>query len=308
MSKKHEMLDSEESIFFAKQLEAVKAKTYDIQYAELKGRLVVPVSMDAGPGAESIKYEQFDSVGVAKLLASYADDLPRADVKGKEFISPVKGMGASFGYSVQEVRAARMAGKPLEQRRANAAKRAILQKENDIIMFGDSATGLKGFLNHASVPLVTLPADGTGASILWSTKTADLILRDLNLLCNTIVSATKAVEQPDSLLLPVTAYTFLASTPRSSTSDTTILEYFKLNNPFVKNVGWLNELETAGAGSLRRMVAYKKDSDKLTAEIPQDFEQFPEQERGLEYVVPCHSRVGGVILYYPMSVAYADAF
>lgn len=308
MSKKYTTLDADESIFFSRELLAKKAVAYDVKYAELKGRQVVPVSFDAGPGAEAIKYEQYDSVAVAKLISSYADDLPRADVKGAEFISPVKSLGASYGYSVQEVRAARMANKPLEQRRANAAKRGILQKENDIIMFGDSTVGLKGFLNGSAVPLVVLPNDGTGSSILWSTKTPDQIIRDMNSVMNSIVTVSKGVEQPDTLLLPLTAYTYVASTPRSSTSDTTILEYFKLNNPFVKDVGWLNELETAGGSSLRRMVAYKRDPEKLTAEIPQDFEQFPEQERGLEFVIPCHSRIGGVIMYYPLSLAYADAF
>ena len=308
MSKKYVNLDADESIFFQKELEAKKAKAYDVQYAELKARQVIPVSFEAGPGAESIKYEQYDSVGVAKLISSYADDLPRSDVKGAEFFSPVKSLGASYGYSLQEVRAAAMARKPLEQRRANAAKRAILQKENDIAMSGDTATGLKGLLNHSAVPLVVLPNDGSGSSILWSTKTADQIIRDLNLVANTIVETTKGVENPDSILLPIASYTYIASTARSSTSDTTILEYFLQNNPFVKQVGWLNELATAGAGGLKRMVCYKRDPDKLTLEIPQDFEQLPEQERNLEFVVPCHSRIGGVIFYYPLSAAYADGF
>jgi len=34
------------------------------------------------------------------------------------------------------------------------------------------------------------------------------------------------------------------------------------------------------------------------------FEQLPVQERGLEYVVPCHSRIGGVIIYYPLSQVF----
>ena len=309
MSKKYVNLDADESIFFAKELEAKKAKAYDVQYAELKARKVLPVSFEAGPGAETIKYEQYDSLAVAKIVSSYADDLPRADVKGAEFISSVKSLGASFGYSMQEIRAAAMAKKPLEQRRANAAKRAILQKENDIAMFGDTATGLKGFLNHSSVPLVVLPADGTGASILWSTKTADQIIRDLNLIANTIFTNTKGVEMPDTLLLPVAKYAYISSTPRSSTSDTTILEYFLKNNPFIKEVGWLNELLNAGAGgAIDRMVCYKRDPDKLSLEIPQDFEQFPEQERNLEFVIPCHSRIGGVIIPYPLSMAYSDGF
>jgi hypothetical protein len=36
------------------------------------------------------------------------------------------------------------------------------------------------------------------------------------------------------------------------------------------------------------------------------FEQLPVQEKGLEYVVNCHSRIGGVLIYYPLSQYIMD--
>ena len=233
-NKKYVNLDANESIFFARELEAVKAKSYDVQYAELKARKLIPVSFEAGAGAETIKYEQYDQVGMAKIIANYAHDLPRADVKGKEFISVVRSLGDSFGYNVQEVRAAKMAGKPLEQRRANAAKRAILQLENSIAFSGDAAHNLGGLLNAANITEVTIPNDGTGASKLWSTKTPDQILRDMNLVANTPSELTKMVEAPDTMLLPVAKFNFISSTRLSTASDTTILKYFLANNPYIK--------------------------------------------------------------------------
>lgn len=302
----HANLDADESIFFTRQLTYLKKQTYDIEYPEYKSRIILPVSFEAGTGAQSIQYEQFDRVGLAKIINSYADDLPRADVKGKEFLSTVKSLGASYGFTVQDIRSAQFAGKPLQQRKANAAKESIIQRENQIGMFGDSASGLLGFINHPNISAVVLPNDGTGASILWSTKTPDQILRDLNKLANTPFTLTKGRETPDSLLLTTDAYSYISSTPRSANSDTTILEYFLKNNPFVKNVDWLIELTGAGAGGTDRIMVYKRDPRKLSFEIPQDFEQFPEQPKGLEYVVPCHSRCGGVIMYYPLSAAYSD--
>ncbi len=50
------------------------------------------------------------------------------------------------------------------------------------------------------------------------------------------------------------------------------------------------------------MITYKRSPDKLTLELPQLFEQFAAQERNLEFVVPAHGRIGGVIIYYPLSV------
>lgn len=294
-------LDADESVHFQRELEYVKAQTYDKKYTQFKGRQVVPVSFEAGEGAETIKYEQWDQVGMAKIVRDYAKDFRAADVKAKEFISPIKSLGAGYQYSLQDVRAARMSGKPLETRKAAAAKRAVMQAENQITYFGDSDHNLGGFLNNANVPVVTLPHTGA-----WTSMSADNMINNLNALANSVMDASNGVEVPDTMLLPIALYTRISSTPRSTQSDTTVLKYFLANNPFIKSVDWLEELKTAGASSEHRLVVYRRDPEALTLEIPKDFEQFPVQEEGLAYKVPCHQRIGGVLIYYPLSMAYAD--
>jgi hypothetical protein len=293
-------LDATETVFFQRELEVVKAKSYDVKYPELKCRRLIPVSFDAGTGAESIVYQQYDQVGMAKIIGSYANDLPRADITGKEFVAKIKSLGSSFGYNIQEIRNASMAGKPLQARKANAAKRAILQAENNIAYFGDASTGLIGFLNNPNISQTVVPA-GVGGT-LWEDKTPDEILLDLNNAADFITESTNGVELPDTLLLPLKQYNYIKSTPRSALSDTTILAYFLANNGYIKTVEWVNELKAVGVGGADVMVCYRRDPDVLTLEIPQDFEQFPEQEVGLEYIVPCHQRIGGVLVYYPMAV------
>lgn len=299
-------LDAGETMYFARELEFIKGKSYDVKYPELKARSLFPISYEAGPGAESITYSQYDHLGVAKIISNYANDLPRADVKGKQFTAPVRSLGDSYGYNLQEIRSAKMTGKPLEQRRANAAKRAVLWLENTISIFGDAESGLTGFLSNPNYTVVAVPATGTGSSTAWATKTPDQILFDMNTVANKPFSVTKGVEMADTLLLPIDQYTYISSTARSANSDTTILEYFLKNNPFIKSVDWLNELKGAGVGGSDSMVAYRRDPDALTLEIPQDFEQLPVQEEGLEFIIPCHSRLGGVLIYYPLSIARSD--
>lgn len=299
-------LDANESAFFQRELEFVKANTYDVKYAELKARRLFPLNPEADPGATKITYQQYDQTGIAKIIANYADDLPRADVKGKEFSSPVKELGAAYGYTIKEIRSSTMVGKKLDQRRSNAARRAIAQAENKFAFIGDSATGLPGFLSNVNVPTVTLPADGTGASKLWTTKTPAQILRDLNLLANAPAVNTKGVEVADTLLLPLQQFTLIASTPRSDNSDTTILKYFLANNPFIKQVEWVNELAGAGVTATDRAVAYRRDPMALTLEVPSDFEQLEPEKRNLEYIIDCIESFGGVIIYYPLSIAFGD--
>lgn len=306
LNRQFAILDSEESIFFSRELESIKSKSYDILFPQYKALSLIPQGGDVDPAAESITYEQYEEVGIAQILASYADDAPRADVKGKQFTSLVKPLASSYGYDLMEIRKAKMAGKPLVQKRANAAKRAIDYKQNLIAFFGDTASGLKGLLNHPNIQEYTVPADGTGATKTWSTKTADQILRDMNGIVNQVFTVTKGVHQADTLLLPLAAYTLIATMRIGVDSNMTVLKFFMESNPFIKTVTWLNELLGAGASSTNRMVAYMKDPDVVTLEIPQPFEQLPPQEEGFEFVVYCHQRTGGVIVYYPMAICFGD--
>jgi len=305
--------DAGQSIFFARELEHIKTKSYDVLFPNLTATRMIPVSMDAGSGAKTITYRQYENVGFAKIISNYATDLPRTDVTGKEFSSPIRAIGNSYGYNIDDIRAAQMSGKPLEQRRANAARQADAQLVNQIAYKGDTANGLNGFFTHPNITSYTLPTDGVGngttagtvAAAKFVNKTPDQVLRDLNGIVNTPTTLTNGVENVDTVLLSHTVFSDLNTRPRSTTSDTSILQYFKNNNPGV-TVERIPECAGAGAGGTDIVVAYTKSPDKLTLEIPQAFEQFPPQAKGLEFEIPCHSKCGGVIIYYPLSICKAE--
>src|SRR5690554_4672907 len=46
-------LDDDQSVFFARELEFVKSRSYDKKYAELKARTLIPVSSEAEPWADA---------------------------------------------------------------------------------------------------------------------------------------------------------------------------------------------------------------------------------------------------------------
>lgn len=306
-------LDAGETVFFTRELESIKAKTYDVIKAPLKAFELIPVDSSVGTGAESIVYQQYDMVGMAKIISNYADDLPRADVKGKEFVAKVKSVGDSYGYNLQEIRAAQYAGKPLQQRKADAAQRAQRETWNRVAFYGDEEHGLPGLLTNPNIPAASVAADGTAGATAWTAKTPTQILRDMNDLVNGIVTLTKGAEKPNTLVMPIAQYTLISSTVFGTASDTTILEMFLKNNPFITSVEWADELsaESLAAAGVTDftgdiMLAYERSPEKLTFEMPQMFEQLPVQERGLEYIVPCHSRIAGVLVYYPLSMSIGE--
>lgn len=305
--------DADESIFFARQLEHIKTQVWEVSYPAMKARDLVPVSTVADPADEYITYDQYDKMGMARVVRDYAKDFARIDVSGKQYTSKVVSLGDGFGYSVQELRASRKTGKPLDQKRAAAAQEAQRRVENFLVWFGNPADGQYGVLSHPNIGTVTIPSDGAGSSQSFSDKTPLQILRDLNLIANHAFVVSKGIEQSDTLLVSLDIYTLISTTPISNLATKTILQFFQENNPFITKVDWLNELTLYNptypgtqAGSADSILAYKRDPMKLTMEIPQDFEMFPPQESGMEFVVPCHSRYGGAVIYKPLSVTRAD--
>lgn len=299
-------LDAAGSIFFANQLNYIQSRVYEFEYPALEAFKILPISTAAPAGAEYVIFEAYQAAGRARVIESYADDLPAADLLGFQYMNKIKSIGASYRYSHQEIRAAQWANVDLPFRQAEAARRAIEQEMNTLAFTGLASAGMTGFFNNPYVPVYTVPADGVGASTLWVNKTPDQILRDMNQVANQIVFNSNGVERPDTLLLPIEQYTYIASTPRSALSDTTILAYFLLNNPFIERVLPIPQLAGAGTGGLDIMIAYEMNINKLQMEIPMPFTQYPPQERNLEFVVNCEARFGGVSIFYPLSVNIAQ--
>ena len=297
--------DANESMFFARQLEAIKAQTYDVKRANLNALQLMPVSTDVPEGATTITYRQYDTVGMAKVIANYANDLPRADVTGKEFTSNIRSIGNAFGYNTQEIRSAIFAGVNLPARKAMAATRAHQEKINALAFTGDADHGLPGLISNANVPEVTLAADGTGSSKTFASKTADKIVRDVNSLINKIISQSKGVHRATEVWMPVEQYALIATTQNSTASDTTILQFLQQVHPGV-TFRQVVELDGAGASSADRMYAIENSRDNWAIEIPMMMKMYSPQQKGLEFEVPVESRFGGVIIEYPLSMCFAD--
>ena len=301
------------SVFFARELDHVKAKSYDKQYPELTSFSLFPHTSEADPGDETITYYGYDKVGMASIINNYATDLPRADVKGSPETAQIKSIGASYGYSVQEMRASRKAGKGLDHRKAESARYQVDRMLNKIAWAGDEANNLMGVLTKTNnIPCAPVNeisrADGTKAS-KWADKDADEILADINGMMATVSRNTKNVERPDTLVLPTDVFIDI-STRRIPMTETTVKDFVQEHAPYLKEIVAASELNAdstetnpfaAAENGNNVAFFFTKDADKLAVEDPMPYYQYPVQERNLEVVVPCEARTAGVIIYYPLS-------
>jgi len=298
-------VDSGETGAFLRQLTHIIQKTFDRRYPDLMARTFIPVNHEVPAGAEAFVYRSWDWAGAAKIIDTFADDLPMIEVIAGEIAVKIKSLGNAYAFSIQDMRAAAMAGTPLDAKRAAAVRRAMENAVEQIAALGNAAAGLPGFLNNPNVPLLTAPGQITGN---WPSATPKQILADLHSMANTMATSTKLVFKPDTMLLPPTRYALVASTPVSDlTPQTTILRAFLETSPYIKGVDQWPFLETAdAAGTGPRAVVYGRSPDNVELFIPQEFEQLPPQWRNLAAQIACHMRIAGVVWYYPLAGEYVD--
>lgn len=303
---KHPRCDASENAFLRRELEHVRAGLYEVLFPNLKGRQLVPVDHNVHTGAEVTTYNIMEVYGKARVGGGYSSTPPRVDVALRDASQPIKPIFEAYGYSLQEVRNAMMTGRGLSQMKAKAAREVMEQEVDEVLLEGNSANSLAGLFSLSGTNTETVTSGAVGT--LWADKTSDEKIADLNAAVNKIVTSTKDRIHPDTLVIPLTAFNDLNDNRMRDSSDTSILDHFLGKTQYIKNVVSSIKLETAGAASSRRLVAYKRSADMLQGIIPQEFEQLPPEAVGYETIINCHMRIGGIELYQPLSVCYMDAF
>jgi hypothetical protein len=295
-----------DTVIFEKQLEYVKAKTYDEILSDLKAFSLLPVTSEVPEWATEMTWRSYKGYGVAKFIADMANDYPLAEVGGSELSRKIWTIAAGYDYSEKELIRAAHAGVPLDTKKAAAARRAIESKLDSIAWNGDTAHNIPGFLSYPGITEYTVPSTGTGASKKWAAKTSDQILTDLYGIGNAIETATGGKEKANTILIPRTQYQLIKQKRLSDYSEKTVLQYFLDMNPGV-TVDYLDTLSNKGTGNVARMIAYDKNVDKLSFEVPQVLVQKEVYRTGVnKWLVPMEASTAGVIVYRVLSVAFGD--
>lgn len=312
MGNKFTILDADEGLFLEQELEAMKSRELDVLYPDLMGRRLFPVDATTSEGAESVAYRSYDMVGMAKIIANGAKDLPSVNVKSKKSVKQLFSIGDSFEYTQQDIRSARMTGRPLDSKMLSAARRAAMVLEDDLIFFGDSAIGYTGVINDPNISTLTAP-DGASALTTWADKTPMEIVEDVNLAVSAIVDGSNGVEAPNVMALPNAQYALIAQTPldASNGSNVTILKFILESNPYISEIVPVYKLKDSIAANAAYdsedcALFFNRNPDKLWVEVPMDFRAYSAQEQGLSLMVPCEQRTGGIIIAYPLSICRLD--
>lgn len=297
-------LDANEALVFSRQLEFVQAEIVRTEYPEFMLRKLVPQSEAVDSGAETFTWRLWNRVGQAKMIANYATDLPNVANYASENTTPIKGIGASYSYSIQEIRRAAKANVALNAELGITARETIEQEIEKTGALGDSALNLPGLLNNANVTTMTSGYVGN-----WDAAgtTGIQILRDLRLFENRLVKSSKNLHRPTTIVVGSTSYEMMASKEVDTTNHETALSAFLRTSPNVREVIYWPYMDLADAqGDGERILVYEKNPRNLKLVVPVDYEEFPPQADNLSFKIPCHARLGGVVVQRPLALMYVD--
>lgn len=185
---------------------------------------------------------------------------------------------------------------------------------DQLVYQGFKNVGITGLVNDDNV-VSSLAPNGASGDTLWSSKTVDEILWDIN---KALVEAWAASEYDESaianhILLPPAKYAYIQSTRIGTSGDESILSYILKNN-LAANQGksltivpcrWCTG---AGTGGKDRMVVYVNDKDFLYFDLPVPLTRAMTQPVALQfaYVTIYAAQMGQIKWMYYQPARYVD--
>jgi len=244
---------------------------------------------------------QYEMVGASQWFAEMGDDWPRADVVLDEDQFSLRRHGCAYGYEDDELEAAENEGRDLRRKRGVAARRAIRERNNHCMFFGDTGVKVFGAINYPGTPRVHLsdPID--------SSTSADVIIQMVTDFIDTIDEVNESTVEPDVIGLPTAIYNHLRKRYRSSIDQTllnAIRDVYKGEDDapelrFVK----MPELSGAGPDDEDVLYAFVDDEDSWGHLLPREFTQEEPEKNFPNWLVKCHSKTGGTAFDFPLHAA-----
>lgn len=313
-----DLFDAQQALSFLRtQAEAIEAEVYEVPYAAVQYPELVPVDTGLDEWAKSVTFYSLDRTGRAEWFHHYGKDIPYADLEREKSEQAIDMAAIGYEYTIEEIAQARRLGINLGTEKAASALQAYEEFIDRVALYGDAQKGWAGLINNAAVTSGLAPNDGAGgggSSRRFQDKTPVQVLRDINTLIGGVYLDTNRIEIADTLLMSLNLFNYIATTPRSDASDETIMEYLLRANVLTMTTGRqlriraVLGLETAGASSSGRMIAYRFDRSVVKMHLPMPHKFLPAANvpGSIIFKVPGIFRLGGTEIRRKAAVRYLD--
>lgn len=248
--------------------------------------------------------------GNMPFVSAETTAIPGVDINGNKIVLPLRLLAREVTYTSVELERSQLTGQPIDVQKINALNTLYQMNTDQMVYIGATEVGATGLVNNAGVTVDTV-ATGISGSKLWSQKTPDEILADVNSLLSASWAAAAYAVCPGKLLLPPAQFSYISSQKVSSAGNVSILKFLKENSISlningseldVQPVKWL---AGRGVDSADRMVVYTNEEDRVR------FPMVPIRRetayyQGLRFTAPYLWAFGEMELVYPETVRYAD--
>ncbi len=303
--------------YFVNQLDNLDKKLYEPLYSVTWGRdIKLRTGITMANESTSFIRSNIGAIGTQSAsgkpwISPNTTTLPGVSINGERVTLPLRLLGQEVSYTSVELERSQLIGQPIDAQKFNALNVLYQMNTDEMVYIGDTAVGAEGLLNSTLVTAASVTADGSGSSTLWSTKTPDQILRDVNDMITAAWQASGFAVCPDKLLLPPAQYANIASHKISTAGNVSILTFLEDNSISlrvngrkldIQPVKWLTGRGTAGAD---RMVCYTNDEDRVRFPMVPIRRETP-YYLGIKFNAPYIWAFGEVEFVYPETVIYRD--
>lgn len=303
--------------YFVNQLDNLDKKLYEPLYSVTWGRdIKLRTGITMANESTSFIRSNIGAIGTQSAsgkpwISPNTTTLPGVSINGERVTLPLRLLGQEVSYTSVELERSQLIGQTIDAQKFNALNVLYQMNTDEMVYIGDSAVGAEGLLNSTLVTAASVTADGSGSSTLWSTKTPDQILRDVNDMITAAWQASGFSVCPDKLLLPPTQYAYIASQKISTAGNVSILTFLEDNSISlrvngrkleIQPVKWLTGRGTSGAD---RMVCYTNDEDRVRFPMVPIRRETP-YYLGIKFNAPYIWAFGETEFVYPETVRYAD--
>lgn len=260
--------------------------------------------------AATLNVEGGNAGGNMPWLSAESTTIPGISINGNRIVQPLRLLGREITYTSVELERSQLTGQPIDVQKTDAMNTLYQMNTDQMVYVGSTDVSAVGLINNPAITAGTV-ANGISGSPLWSLKTADEILADVNTLLEQTWAAAAFAVCPGKLLLPPANFSYIASQKVSSAGNVSILKFLKENSIAlsingveldIQPVKWLTG---AGVSASNRMVAYTNEENRVR------FPMVPVRRetayyQGIRFTAPYIWAFGQIEFVYPETVQYSD--
>ncbi|MEE9451887.1 MAG: major capsid family protein [Gammaproteobacteria bacterium] len=299
--------------WFTNNLEAIQAEIEEILYSEFRLNSYFPFVKNIPEGAQTYSYRVTDKQGNAGFIENFGTNANTAHVSAKIVPYVIQLGGIIAEWSMEDLRAAIMAGIPLDRETIEAATNASMEHIEQVGLGTVADPRFEGLLTLSGVPidLATAP---------WDTLTPDALVAEIQSFITQIISQTneifgRVIREQLALYVPLPIANLIRNTRLSSVNDTSIWQYVSVNNLWTQytngkplDMQIVQELEDFGTvgGQSRVLYGYPTASKVWEFAMPMSPRVNRIIPEAYSFTAPLEYKISGLNAKRPGGLLYVD--